>query len=150
MNEYKIIQGTFTIIEDDIDPPFGPMSTSKFKNVNEWLTNICEDEKPAQPIGNFKIGLFESPDENILYLVGTNETEEENVTHITIDFEPEEKFFLLPKDEYNILTRDGLLKKVVLDLKNFTKTEQFKTSFITEAANLIFESTGEIIWAKPQ
>lgn len=150
MNEYKIIQGTFTVIEDDIDPPFGPMPTSKFKSINEWLTEICENEKPAQPIGSFKIGLFESPDENILYLVGTNETEEGDVTRITIDFEPEEKFFLLPKDEYNILTRDELLKKVVLNLKDFTKTERFKTSFITQAINLIFESNGEIIWAKAQ
>lgn len=150
MEENKIIYRTGTIIEDDIDPPFGPMPTSKFENVNEWLTNICENEKPTQPIANFKIGLFESPDENILYLVGTNETEEGDVTYITIDFEPEETFFLLPKDEYNILTRDELLKKIVLDLKDFAKTERFKTSFVTQAISLIFESNGEMIWAKSQ
>ncbi|MFN0256987.1 hypothetical protein E6A44_015465 [Pedobacter ureilyticus] len=147
MEETRSVYRTATVIEDDFTPP-PIISASKFKSINEWLTNISENEKPEKTISHFKIGLIESPKENALYLIGRNLIEKGDTSHSTLDFEPKEMYFLIPSDQYKNLGRKEMLEKIVLEIKKFTETEAFKTSFLVEAKDLVFESTGEVIWQK--
>ena len=57
-------------------------------------------------------------------------------------------YFKLPTTEYQNLTRDKLLDKLTLELEDFAKTEEFKNSFFTNSCKIVFETNGQIIWAK--
>ncbi len=145
--ETNIVNGSSTVIEDDFMPP-PVILPSKFESINDWLTNICENEKLKKPINHFKIGLIESPKENALYLIGRNLIEKGDTSHSTLDFEPKEMYFLISSDKYKNLSRKEMLEKLALELKKFSETKAFKTSFFAEANDFTFETTGEVIWQK--
>lgn len=149
MEESKTIESTSTFIEDDFTPPH-VITPSKFESINDWLKHICQSEKLEKPINHFKIGLIESPKENALYLIGRNLIKKGSTSHSTLDFEPKEMYFLISTDKYKNLGRKEMLEKLSLELKKFTETEAFKTSFFANATDLVFESTGEVIWQKDQ
>jgi len=48
------------------------------------------------------------------------------------------------------LTRDQVYEKIVADLKDFTKTNTFQSSFLSQADKLVFESNGKVVWSKNQ
>lgn len=136
------------VIEDGIEPP-PPHLTLQFKTLQDWLLNICGNDKPQKPIAKYKFGLFESPDDYTLYLVGVNSYEEGNYRSLTrIEFEPANMYFKLPENYFKNLNRDQLLDKLIGQLKDFTNTKNFKTSFFTKADVIVFETNGEIIWPK--
>jgi hypothetical protein len=147
LEKMEIIKGTFYHIEDDVFPP-PPDLTSNSETVQEWLFSICNDEKLQKPIAIYRLGLFESPDQNTIYLVGTNNYEDGDTSYTRIEFEPSNIYFQLPPSEYKSLDRDQLLNKLTDQLKAFTETEKFKTSFLSKANAIIFEPNGQTVWAK--
>ena len=138
----------FESVENDIEPP-PPYFTSKFKTLQDWLLNICDNDKSQKSIAKYKLGLFESANDYTLFLVGVNTYDEDknrSVTHI--EFEPTNMYFKIPQTYYENLNREQLLVKLTSQLKDFAKTEKFKTSFFTKANIVVFETNGQIIWSK--
>ena len=138
---------TLVEVVDDVPPP-SPNFTSRSKNLQDWLVSICEDKKPEKTIGNYNLGILESPGDRFIYLVGINKYDKGDTSYTRIEFEPSNLYFQLPKSEYKNLSGDQLLKRLTFQLKSFTSTEKFKTSFLAEADSIIFESSGETIWAR--
>ncbi|MDB5230238.1 MAG: hypothetical protein JWN76_1043 [Chitinophagaceae bacterium] len=135
-------------IEEDIGPP-PPHLNSNFKTLQDWLLSVCEQDKPHKPISQYKFRLFESPDDCTLVLVGENTYHEEKNRSITcIEFEPENRYFKLPKSYFENLNREQGLEKLTSQLTDFTNTEKFKNSFLSKANTMIFEANGQIIWSK--
>ena len=147
--EIKEEKITLYDIVDDVGPP-PPDLTSNFKSLQDWLVSISEDKKPKKSIANFEFGLFESQDDYTIFLVGLNTYNEGDTSYTRIEFEPSNMYFQLPKGEYRDLNRDKLLNRLISQLKDFTDTEKFKTSFFTEADKITFASNGQTIWSKPQ
>lgn len=134
--------------EEDVEPP-PPKFSTKYKNIEEWLTDICTNDKPLKAISNYTIGLFELEDGYVLFLVGTNDYEIDKTHSETHnDFMPANMYFKIPKTYYDNLTRDAVLQKLVLDLTNFTNTNTFKNSFFTKSNQIIFQTDGKKIWTK--
>lgn len=137
-----------TVTEDDIQPPPSRL-TSKFKTIEDWLLDICENDKPKKSISQYRLSLFESPDDYTLALVGVNTYEEnKNSIIIRIEFEPLNMYFNLPKPFFKGLDRKQLLEKLTGQLKDFVKTAKFKNSFFTKANKIVFQTNGEMIWSK--
>lgn len=136
------------VTEDDAEPP-PPGFTSKFNTVTEWLTNICEIDKPKKSISTYNFGLFETPGDYILFLVGKNQYEiGKDHSAIRIEFEPTNMYFLLPK-EYQALERQQVLDRLTAQLKAFINTAEFKHSFLSEAQTITTDFGG-VIWTKGQ
>ena len=136
------------MIEDDVEPP-PPNLISSFKTLQEWLFNICDKDKPQKPIVKYKFGLFESPNDYTVILVGINTYHEgEYRTIIRTEFEPTNMYFKLPETFYKNLNREQLLDRLTSELKRFANTEKFKTSFFTKANIVVFETNGKTIWSK--
>ncbi len=137
------------VMQEEIIEPPPPGLISKFKTMQDWLVNICDHDKPKKSIAQYKVGLFESSNENTLVLVGVNIYDNgKNGSETRIEFEPKNMYFNLPKRDYENLTRDQLLTKLSGQLKDFSKTMKFKTSFFTKADSFIFDPIGLTIWAK--
>jgi hypothetical protein len=135
-------------VDDEVEPP-PPDLISNFKNLHDWLVNICNDKKPNKLIANYEFGLFESPDDYTIFLVGINRDRKGDTSFTHIDFKPSNMYFQLPQGEYKNLTRDELLNRLISQLKEFTETEQFKSSFFVKADKITFTSNGQTIWSKP-
>jgi len=133
--------------EDDVPPP--PPVTSTFNNLQDWLLNICDHDKPKKSITQYKFGLFESSNDNILFLVGVNTYDEgKNRSETRIEFKPSNMYFKLPKSEYGSFNREQLMAKLIAQLKDFTNTEKFRSSFLSKANSILFELNGHTIWSK--
>jgi len=133
---------------EEIDPP-PPNYLYKYQRIEDWLTAICNNSKPLKKISSYNIGLFESDENIFLTFVGTN-TKTLDKYHIEthIDFIPADTYFKLSKPVYNNLTRDAILNKLILEIIEFTKTQKFKRSFLAASNEIIFETTGKVIWKK--
>lgn len=146
----KVITQTVTlqVSEDEIEPPLPPLTT-KFKSLQDWLINICDNEKPKESIAKYKFELFESPNDYTIALIGVNTYNEgQNRSEIRIEFEPANMYFKLPEKEYKNLSRNLLVDKLTSQLQDFAGTEKFKTSFFTKANVVVFETNGQIIWSR--
>jgi hypothetical protein len=132
---------------DEVSPP-PPGLASNFKNVQEWLSNLCSLEAPGKSIINYDFGLFESPGNNYTaFVVGLNKYGEENHSVVHIDFESPNMYYQLPRSEYEGLDREQAMSKVKAELKNFIYSEKFKTSFFAQAKSITINSTDEI-WSR--
>lgn len=141
---YEVENVVVTSEEDHPDPP-PPGFTSLFKNMQEWLVNICDNEKPLKTISTFNFCLFESQDEYTVCLTGTNNYElSQNYTTTRIEFLPKAMHYSLPENEYKNMTREKVLETLTLQLKRFTTTEKFKHSFLSGAQSITTSWTGEI------
>ena len=135
-------------IEEEVPPP-PPDLKSNFKSLNDWLNNICDHEKPKKSIEEYNFGLFEAPNEYILFLVGVNKYNEgTNRSRTSIEFKPTKMYFKLPQKEYANLSREMLLDKLTNQLKDLTGTKKFNTSFLAKAKTITFESNGQKIWSR--
>jgi hypothetical protein len=146
----KIIveNGRFEEVEDEVEPP-PPQLISKFGTVKDWLVNICESDQPRKPISIYQVGLFESENDFTLFLVGINkynEGQNRSVTHI--EFQPINMYFKLPQQYFKNLDRKEVIKQLTEQLKEFTNTAKFKTSFLAQANKIVFTTNGEVIWVK--
>ncbi len=137
-----------SVTEEDLDPPPSGL-TSKFKTIPEWLTRICSHEQPVEAGLEYKIGLFESPDDYTLFLIGIKiiaENVNEEISNIA--FKPESLYFSLPKAYIKKFNREQLVDKLTSYLKAFTTTSTFKKSFFKKAKEIVFETNGQVIWKK--
>lgn len=128
---------------DDVPPP-PPGLVSNFKSLQDWLFKICDRDKPGKSIMTYNFGLFESPGNYTIFLVGLNQYEKKNSLITRIEFEPKSMYFRLPETEYKNLNREQLVDKLTAQLKDFTKTEKFKTSFLAKAKSITTDFKGEI------
>lgn len=139
-------------IEDIVEDPTIPAHiNSKFKTVQEWLNNICDNAKPEKSIQKFNINIAfsESSGDYIIFLWGVNTYNESKNRSVTkIEFEPSNMYFKLAKKEYDNVTREQVQNKLTSQLKDFTKTEKFRSSYLTKADAIILEFSGEAIWTK--
>lgn len=147
-SEKIIVQhGSFEVVEDVEEPP-PPNLVSKFATVKDWLLYVCEKDRPQKSISKYTVGLFESPNDYTLVLVGVNTYGEDKKRSVTrIEFEPTNMYFKLPGAFYQNLTREQLLDKITLELNDFAKTEKFKTSFFAKATLFVFQTNGQAIWS---
>lgn len=128
---------------DEVEPP-PPILASNFKNLQAWLNQICDSEKTQKSISTFNFGLFESVDNYTIFLVGLNEYDTEQSSVSRIEFKPSNMYFRLPKKEYENLNRKQVVARLTLQLKDFTKTKKFKTSFFAKAKSITTDFSGEI------
>ena len=129
-------------------PPPLPGFSSDFKSIREWLLSICLNDHPGQPIDTYSFGLFESPKEYILSLVGENTYKEGGNYSITrIEFEPAIMYFKLPDGEYLNSSREEVLNKLIAELGEFFKSEQFAVSFLAQAKTIRFRTNGQVLWS---
>ena len=146
--EVGVTELTMTEEVDDISPPPPPGFISPFKTLEEWLDNICTNEKPANPIATFEFGFFEGPDNYTLYLVGMNRYDKtENHTVIRVEYEPTHMYFPLPANEYKISERQQVVEKLTSQLKDFIGTAKFKNCFLAKAKTITTSFKGEI-WSQ--
>ncbi len=139
---------SFEVIEDEIEPP-PPRLISRFKTLQDWLLNICNNDNPKKSITKYKFGLFESPNDYTLILVGVNTyVEGKNRSVTRIEFQPINMYFKLPEKVYKNLNRDQLIDELNSQLKDFASTEKFKASFFTKANIVVFETNGQTIWSQ--
>jgi hypothetical protein len=127
---------------DDIEPP-PPKLQQSFKNLQDWLTSICDYERPSRPIAFYATGLFESPDECVIFLLGMNKYG----NHEKVDFKPKNMYYLIPKVEYKDLDRAQLDEKLIGQLRNFTQTSNFTNSYLAQADCILFRGK-TVIWSK--
>jgi hypothetical protein len=148
VKEVTLYDTSYDIV-DDVDPP-PPDLTSNFKTLQDWLLSICDDKKPKKSIANYEFGLFESRDDYTIFLIGINRYTKGDTSYTRIEFEPSNMYFQLPKGEYKNLNRGELLNQLITQLKDFTDTKKFKTSFFIEADKITLATNGQTIWSKPQ
>lgn len=140
-SKYRIEHVSIEDTTEDIEPP-PPDLKPTFKTMEDWLFNVIDTEKPQKPIANYAIGLFESQNDRILFLIGLNKYGNNE----KVDFKPLNMYLLLSKTEYKDLTREGLLDKLTTQLKDFTKTKKFETSFLAHSNSIML--SGKTIWSK--
>jgi hypothetical protein len=142
----------YVIVEDIVEEPTIPMHIkSKFKTLQDWLYNICDNDEPKKSIQKFNINIIHSEPSGdyaiCLWGVNTyNEGKNRSVTRI--DFTPTNMYFKIPKKEYKNLTQEQLKLELTSQLKDFAKSEKFRNSYLTKANAIIMEFSGESIWTK--
>jgi len=143
--EYKA--RTLVDVVDDVQPPPDEL-TPQFKSIKEWMFTICDGNKPETSIGRYEVGFFESPNDCTMFLVGLNKYDSGDTSYTRIEFEPANMYFKLPNIEYKNVDREELIKKLATELKDFTNTTKFKSSFLANADNIVLVTNGQTIWSK--
>ena len=148
-NQENRITMTHVVLRHEVDEPEPPPRglTSNFKTVEEWLSNVCDENRPIKPNDAFRVGLFESADDYIVFIVGLNTHGPKEHLITDIDFEPSNMYFRLPENEYQNLTRQELLNKLGAQLFDFIKTDKFRNSFLAEAKSITADFMHEL-WTK--
>ena len=102
-------------------------------NFQNWLAGIIASETPDESIVAYYFGIFEGETHYTIYLTGSSVYDaSDSDWACSNDFEPKEKYFVLPSD-FNHLTWDEVLKKVENSLKDFVSSTLYKNSFFSRA-----------------
>ncbi len=142
------------IIQDDADNLDFPKHVKpKFKTTEEWLFQVCANKKPKVKITEFDFNFMESDGGRLtIFVVGVNRYQQRvnNITkHIEHnDFKPKDMYFNLTISDYKNLNKEQLKEKLTTQLKEFTQTEKFKTSYLAEADAIVTSYNGEKIWTR--
>ena len=134
----------FEEIVDAVEPP-PPNLKPTFNNLHDWLTHLCGAEKPKMPIAHYELGVFESSESQVLYIVGINKYN--NPEYQKIDFLPANMYLLLPRVYYEDLTREQLADKLAKELREFTLSSKFKDSYLATSNSIILNGN-KLIWIK--
>lgn len=146
MEKIKVQDVVFVQSVDVVSPP-PPDLTSKFKTLQEWLINMVETEKPGKLIIAYQFGLFESEDEYVIFLIGSKQYNKDQGGVTSINFEPSNMYYPLPESEYKNLTREQAWARIIVQFRNFKKTDKFKNSFFAKAKVITTDLNGEI-WSR--
>lgn len=146
-DKWIIVHGEFSEEEDDLGPT-GLYMESTFKTIDDWLLDMCKNDRPQKEITKFIFGVFEYLDGYTLCLTGINAYEEGNHTKTKIEFLPIHSYFRIPAAYHEHLEREETIKKIETDLDKFAQSKCFQSSYFTHAKIVQFETTGEIIWSK--
>lgn len=132
--------------EEDVPAPPPPKLWSNFKTLQEWLFSICDTEKPQKAIATYNFGLFESPDNYVLFIIGVNRHDSDAQHSVTrIEFQPANGYFPLPKSEYEGLTQEQVWERLTKQLEDFINTDTFKQSFLRDAESITTDWKA-VIW----
>ncbi|HVG14424.1 MAG TPA: hypothetical protein VM935_05665 [Chitinophagaceae bacterium] len=136
-----------SISEEEVPDPPPPNYRSRFSTLDEWLSHICDNEKPGKPISTFIFGLFEEGNNYTLFLTGNNTYMiSRDHTESKIDFAPVDMYFSLTGNDYKDLNREQVLERIMDGIRAFTRTEKFKQSFFHEAKSITTSWNGERVW----
>jgi hypothetical protein len=133
-----------TEVADDVPPP-PPGFTTNFETLHEWLSHLCATEMPGDSIVVYHFGLFEAPDNYILYMVGSKDYQEGQAELNRIHFEPSAMYYRLSKSEYKGISRKQVVAHLTAQLKAFSQTGTFHTSYLAKAS-AITSDFGGTIW----
>jgi len=131
----------------EVPTPPAPGFKSPFNSLEAWLFSICKTDQPQKSISEYCFLLFESPEEDLICLVGYNNYTEGDLDAVKVDFEPSNMFFPLSKDKFANLSRDQIREQLINDLVEFTNTSQFHNSFFSKA-QAVTTSFGGDIWPR--
>jgi len=129
--------------EEDIDPP-PPHLKETFANLQDWLDNICDSARPQKPISFYSIGIFESKESRVMFLVGMTKTDNQE----KIEFRPRNMYFMLPGDQYKGLNDEQFNSKLFSQLVDFTKSKKFSDSYLAESDSILFRGKA-LVWKNP-
>lgn len=144
--DLMVIHHRYTVVEESIDPP-PPHKIKKFKNLQNWLSDICKNDQPANLIAMYKFGVFQSEKNYTVFLIGQSILDDPKKGCINrIEFEPRNMYYNLPVTFFKGLSYEEFLVKLTKELKSFTATNEFLSSWFTKAKIIILETNGQIIW----
>jgi len=93
---------------------------------------LHKKKKPSESIVAYNIGLFESEDGYMAYLIGSQEYDESNDDWAcNEDFVPRKKYFNLPNSKDK--KWEIILEEVKVFMKEFMKSDSAKESFFSYA-----------------
>lgn len=125
-------------------PPPPPDFISSFETLQEWLFNVCDNDHPEESITEYQFSLVETSNNDMLFLSGFNAYNiAQNTVAIRTDFKPTNAFFPLPKSEYGNLSKEQLLKRLLNELKEFTKATKFQNSFLSKGETISTNFSGK-------
>lgn len=134
--------------EEPVSPP-PPNLVSNFTTIGDWLANLCRNNKTEDKVTEYRFHLFESVGNNVLAVAGVEIHQDEKYNWVTrIVHEPENNYFILPDQYFGSLAHQQMLEKLTTELKEFTYTDLFQTSFFAKAMAVVFDRNGVIIWKK--
>ncbi len=146
MSEIKHIEVTATVEELLI-----PINIkSKFKSMQDWLTNICQGKIPKKKISEYVIRLVSSQvsNEHIVCLYGVSTRFDAiGQPYTSIDFKPSSVFFKFPKIKYNSFSYKQMQEELTNQLKDFISTQEFHNSFLSNE-NIRMSFSDKPIWLK--
>lgn len=126
-------------------PPPPPGFTSPFKTINDWLTHLCNTEKPQTQNAIYEFGFYRSQGQYIVYLISKNNPI--NSDKKFKEFGP--FYFGVPAQEHigmNYKQYQHVQDSLFSQIKEFTKTEKFKHSFLAKSQAIV-ANMDEVIWA---
>lgn len=133
--EVEIVEVSFTEEEEDPfdPPPPSPGWGSRFDNIQEWLSYLCNTFKPTERIVAYYFTIDQFPDGyTVLFTCNWKFDPADKEWIYYVDNELQDSHGL-PAAEYKDLNREEVLKKFVTELIVFSETEQFKQSFFANA-----------------
>ena len=138
----RIIKEISTTVTFECFPDPPDDLRSAFKTLEDWLTEICTNEKPTKPVGRleFELTYWEQLDEHGYYLnfVGQNDYQTATGIKRKIEFKPANMFFRLANVDYEKLDYKQVVLKLIGRVKDFTKTEIFKNFYSAHPGSLYF------------
>src|SRR5579875_816782 len=145
-----VVRETVTLSEvDEVitpPPPPPPGFTSPYKTINEWLTHLCNTEKPDEAQNAiYEFGFYQSQNQYIVYLRSNDDVI--NPDKKSKEFGPfyfgvsAEAHTSMNYNQYQQV-QDSLFSQI----KAFTTTEKFKHSFLAQSQAII-ANMNEVIWA---
>lgn len=107
-------------------------ASTTYPEFKKWLDEICATEQPISEIIAYNFGLFEGEDGHTVYLVGSEEYDEDDSDWAcNEDFTPVQRYFALPdssNDEWEVVQEN-----VTQMLKQFMEEPVFEESFLAKA-----------------
>jgi len=102
-----------------------------------WLEKIIKKEKPKKEIIAYNIGIFQTKVSFSLYLMGTKVYDaEDSDWACKPNYFPADRFYDFPKEYAKGKDSEQIEKDVIDFAKKFSKTIQFKKSFLGKAEAL--------------
>lgn len=103
--------------------------------LEQWLTDICNNEVPDSLVIAYHFGLFENMEgTSTLYLIGSSVFHELDDDWIAnVDFEPADNYHTINEIGFKDLSTEEVLEEVRTRILNFTQTDQYKNSFFANA-----------------
>jgi hypothetical protein len=101
------------------------------KIFNDWLDKIIITEKPSAEIAAYYFGLFETLNGYEIYLVGSNDFDEDDDDWAcNTDFEPKDKYLKLGQAGTNW---EEILSETKQNIQNYMQKPNYKNSFLDKA-----------------
>lgn len=143
--KYFVQHVRVTEIKDVPEMPILSKALPTFQSVNNWLSAVCNSKKPTKAIETYHIYFLEEDSEIVLLIVGLNFSQKNDVVKTRIDFYPENSSYSIPFNTFKDLTHEELLRYLCTQIKEFTKSEKFINSFLSEAKSLT-TNVSEELW----